>query len=96
MGSNISPKVDKHKKGKFNNISEIAIVSLEPQHEISNCEDCVTSIGSDQPVHICSLIGAFWKHSGSVVECLTQDHGALGSSLTGVTALWSLSKTHLS
>ena len=34
--------------------------------------------------------------SGSVVECLTRDRGATGSSLTGVTALWSLSKTHLS
>ena len=36
------------------------------------------------------------ERSGSVVECLTQDRGAAGSSLTGVTALWSLSKTHLS
>ena len=27
--------------------------------------------------------------SGSVVECLTRDRGAAGSSLTGVTALWS-------
>ena len=34
--------------------------------------------------------------SGSVVECLTRDRRAGGSSLTGVTALWSLSKTHLS
>ena len=34
------------------------------------------------------------ERSGSVVECLTQDRGAAGSSLTGVTALWSLSKTH--
>ena len=34
--------------------------------------------------------------SGSVVECLTGDRGASGSSLTGVTAMWSLSKTHLS
>ena len=32
------------------------------------------------------------ERSGSVVECLTQDRGAAGSSLTGVTALWSLSK----
>ena len=32
----------------------------------------------------------------SVVECLTRDREAVGSSLTGVTALWSLSKTHLS
>ena len=34
--------------------------------------------------------------SGSVVECLTRDGGAAGLSLTGVTALWSLRKTHLS
>ena len=36
------------------------------------------------------------ERSGSVVECLTPDEEAAGSSLTGVTALWSLSKTHLS
>ena len=36
------------------------------------------------------------ERSGSVVECLTQDRRAVGSSLVGVTALWSLSKTHLS
>ena len=35
------------------------------------------------------------EHSGSMVECLTRDRGAAGSSLTGITALWSLSKTHL-
>ena len=29
-----------------------------------------------------------------MVECLTQDRRATGSSLTGVTGLWSLSKTH--
>ena len=27
------------------------------------------------------------EHSGSVVKCLTQDRGAAGSSLTGVTVL---------
>ena len=36
------------------------------------------------------------ERSGSVVECLTRDRRAAGSSLTGVTALLSLSKTHLS
>ena len=36
------------------------------------------------------------ERSGSVVECLTQDRRAAGLSLTGFTALWSLSKTHLS
>ena len=29
-----------------------------------------------------------------MVECLTRDRRAAGSSLTGVTALWSLNKTH--
>ena len=37
-----------------------------------------------------------WEPSDSVVECLTQDRGATGSSHTCSTALWSLSKTHLS
>ena len=36
------------------------------------------------------------ERSGSVVECLTRDRGATGLILTGVTALWSLSKTHIS
>ena len=36
----------------------------------------------------------FRERSGSVVECLTRDGGAAGSSLTDITALWSLSKTH--
>ena len=38
------------------------------------------------------------ERSGSVVECLTRERGAKGSSLTGGTALWSftLSKTDLS
>ena len=39
---------------------------------------------------------SFTLISGSVVECLTRDRGAMGSSLTSVTALWSLSKTRLS
>ena len=38
----------------------------------------------------------WWERSGSVVECLTQERGVAGLSLTGVTVLWSLSKTHLS
>ena len=33
------------------------------------------------------LILAGWERSGSVVECLTRDRGATGSSLTGVTGL---------
>ena len=36
------------------------------------------------------------ERSGSMVECLTRNRGAAGLSLTGVTVLWSLSKTHLS
>ena len=43
-----------------------------------------------------SLKGEVWERSGSVVKCLTRDRRAAGSSLTGVTALLSLSKAHLS
>ena len=43
-----------------------------------------------------NLSKQFGERSGSVVECSTQDRKAAGSSLTGITALWSLSKTHLS
>ena len=39
---------------------------------------------------------SLWERSGSVVERLTWDQGAGGSSRTSLTALWSLSKTHLS
>ena len=35
-----------------------------------------------------------YKPGSAVVECLTRDRRAASSSLTGVTALWSLSKTH--
>ena len=35
-----------------------------------------------------------WERSGSVIECLTRDREAAGSSLTCVTALWSLNKTN--
>ena len=42
------------------------------------------------------LVADLRERSGSVVECLTRDRRVAGSSLTGVTALWSLSKTHLS
>ena len=48
-------------------------------------------------MHNMILLGQIWReHSGSVVECLTRDGEAAGSSLTGVTVLWSLSKIHLS
>ena len=33
-----------------------------------------------------------WKFWGSVVECLTRDRGTAGSSLTGITVLWSLTR----
>ena len=61
-----------------------------------------SSEGSDEPAQMYSLVRAFGTHthklscvlqysfrerSGSVVECLTQDCGVVGSSLTGITAL---------
>ena len=54
---------------------------------------------SQEPQHLhvyFPIIPLVGERSGSVVECLTRDRRAAGSSLTGVTALWSLSKTHLS
>ena len=34
-----------------------------------------------------TVTGLIWERSGSVVECLTQDREAAGSSLTSVTVL---------
>ena len=61
--------------------------------EQQRCRPACTSKQSDQCLFY-SLSGR--ECSGSVVECLTQDRGGAGSSLTGVTVLWSLSKAHLS
>ena len=46
------------------------------------------------PLIDCHDPGRIRERSGSVVEYLTWDRGAAGSSLTDVTALVSLSKTH--
>ena len=69
------------------------------QRHISSCMDAHSNQNLSCPLHI----GFFMpnsnlrrEHSGSVEECLNRDREAAGSSLTGVTALWSLSKTHLS
>ena len=51
----------------------------------------ISCIDNSYPSQICP-----WERSGSVVECLTRDRGAADWSLTGVTVLWALSKTHLS
>ena len=54
------------------------------------------NVGSVHLHYPCFCYFVTRERSGSVVECLTRDREAAGSSLTGVTALWSLSKTHLS
>ena len=36
---------------------------------------------------VISLPARVREHSGSVVECLTRDQGAMGLSLTGITAM---------
>ena len=60
-----------------------------PHHAVGRSAVCVC--GSSW-----SYLLTFKQRSGTVVECLTRDRRVAGSSLTGVTALWSLSKTHLS
>ena len=53
-------------------------------------------IAYENTVKLLCPFSMFWERSGSAVECLTRDRGAAGSNLIGFTALWSLSKTHLS
>ena len=61
-----------------------------PKESFSNSIIVSKNLDPDQVQH------SVRERSGSVVECLTPDREAVGLSLTGVTALWSLSKTHLS
>ena len=76
-------------KDFFENVNLKKTIADDNQ-SIKNClsfkEVCM--VVSSRPVldtHFCR------ERSGSVVECLTRDRGAAGSSLIGVTALWSLS-----
>ena len=66
--------------------------SVALPHGSVDCLQCVIVVFLD---HTHFFIGNR-ERSGSVVECLTRDQGVEGSSLTGVTVLWSLSKIHLS
>ena len=54
----------------------------------------VLLLQDNAPAHTLQVV--MRERRGSVVECLTRDRRAAGWSFTGVTALWSLSKTHLS
>ena len=57
---------------------------------------CIHGVWENNHSGLTRIQIVFEFFNGSTVECLTQDRRARGSSLTGVTALWSLSKTHLS
>ena len=47
----------------------------EPWHGISNNVVCANSKGSDQPAHMCSLIGAFAIHlTIMIIKLLTEQH----------------------
>ena len=56
----------------------------------------ISCIPWSSPVFTCIRQNIKWDRGGAVVECLTRDREAAGLSLTDVTALWSLSKAHLS
>ena len=45
---------------------------------------CLNPLSNENPC----LNQEIWERSGSVVDCLSRDRGAAGSSLTGVTALY--------
>ena len=51
---------------------------------------------SEIPKHVDSTDGIQHERKYLFTLCLTRENEAAGSSLTGVTALWSMSKTHLS
>ena len=81
-----------HNHGKYSKYETCA--KLDESYLMAKSIKKLMKMGkSASSVHLYSDAG---ERSGVVVECLTQDRGAVGSSLTGVTALWSLSKTHLS
>ena len=73
-------------EGAFNEILHTTVFSLNP---------LLHGLFLDHDI-IFDFYTTLRERSGSEVECLTQDGRAAGSSLTGVTVLWSLSKTHLS
>ena len=74
---------------KFTHLNILAIkIGLFP--------DFLFYVGSTSPGAVFLLFFFLRECSGSVVECLTRDREAEGLSLTGVSSLWSLSKTHLS
>ena len=66
----------------------------------NNTDELTIEADSLDPEHLVHTVchrGYLNISAGSAVaECLTRDREAAGSSLTGVTVLWSLSKTHLS
>ena len=68
-----------------------ACVRFGPVPLASCGNTCHEWIGYQLPsssVFYCSFSNSTWEHSESVVECLTRDRGAAGSSLTCVTVLY--------
>ena len=53
----------------------------------------VRQVVETQLAAILDAIFNLWERSGSVVECLTRDRRAAGSSLTGVTVLCPWART---
>ena len=84
----------------------VTVTKIYGKNDIIQLASSPLFILADYPMHIDALINmessilfsgaADRERSGSVVECLTRDREAAGSSLAGVSALWSLSKTNLS
>ena len=68
-------------------------VSVKPYLVILNKINTVFGCFESHIIFLSENVG---ERSGSVVECLTRNREAARSSLTGVIALYSLSKTHLS
>ena len=76
--------------------------TIELKLNLNKIENRATSNGfkfsksKTQCVHFCQLCKQHGDPGSPVVEYLTRDRGAAGSSLTSVTVLWSLSETDYS
>ena len=94
----LSDSQSKRVRGQHSVKSDMKSSLMQASHAgtESGCKTAPDQVASsdDSDFDGATHIGSYRERSGSVVECLTRDQRAAGSSLTGVTALWSLRKTH--
>ena len=68
-------------------VSRLFPISYNRSSEAKKCEGKIVIIFLPINLNICFWCSKESSQGSSVVECLTRDRGAAGSSLTGVTVL---------